>query len=54
MTVSGWVMNMLGSIPEIGNSFTYENLEITVVEMDGKRVEKVRMIVNEQEEDEED
>jgi len=54
VTVSGWVMNMLGTIPEIGNSFTYENLEITVVEMDGKRVEKIRMIVNEQEEDEEE
>ena len=54
VTVSGWVMNMLGSIPEIGNHFTYENLEITVVEMDGKRVEKIRMIVNEQEDDEEE
>ena len=54
VTVSGWVMNMLGSIPEIGDCFTYENLEIFVVEMDGKRVEKVRMIVNEQEDEEEE
>lgn len=50
ITVSGWVMNMLGRIPEKGDEFTYENLQVSVMEMDGKRVEKIRLIVNKEEE----
>lgn len=49
VTVSGWVMNMLGRIPEKGDTFTYENLQVTVLEMDGKRVEKIRLIVEKEE-----
>jgi CBS domain containing-hemolysin-like protein len=29
-TVSGWIMDMLGKIPEEGDSFTYENLIVSV------------------------
>ena len=46
VTVSGWVMNMLGRIPEKGDVFTYENLQVSVLKMDGKRVEKIRLVVN--------
>ncbi len=40
-TVSGWVMEHLEKIPEIGDSFTVENLHVTVKELDGRRVAKV-------------
>lgn len=45
VTVSGWVMELAGRIPAQGDCFTYENLEITVTEMDEKRVEQVRIAV---------
>ncbi len=47
-TVSGWVMEVLERIPEVGDSFEYQNLTVTVLEMDEKRVEKVRVIINEE------
>lgn len=46
-TVSGWVMEELDRIPEVGDNFTYQNLTVSVLAMDEKRVEKVRIIINE-------
>ncbi len=43
VTVSGWVMDTLERIPEVGDTFTYDNLEVSVLEMDGKRVEKIQL-----------
>lgn len=44
-TVSGWVMDELGKIPEEGEQFQFENLKITVLKMSGRRVEKIRVEV---------
>ena len=44
-TVSGWVMDQLGKIPEEGEQFQFENLKITVLKMSGRRVEKIRVEV---------
>ena len=38
VSVGGWVMEQLGRIPEIGDSFQVENLTITVTELDAHRV----------------
>lgn len=40
-TVGGWTLEMFGSFPQEGNSFTYRNLTVTVLSMDGRRVERV-------------
>lgn len=40
-TVGGWTIEMFGAFPEAGQSFDFENLSVTVLEMDGLRVEKV-------------
>lgn len=40
-TVSGWVTERLGHIPVVGENFAYENLTITVLEADVKRVHAV-------------
>ena len=40
-TVSGFVMNQLGTIPTTGQHFHYENLRFEVVDMDGHRVDKI-------------
>ena len=37
-TVSGWVMDELGKIPEEGDEFDYGNLHVTVTETDNQRV----------------
>ena len=44
LTVSGWVMEVAEKIPAGGEQFRFEDLEITVLEMDDKRVEKVRIV----------
>jgi len=49
-TISGWVMEQLGHIPEEGDSFTWENLSVKVIKMDGKRVEQVSVDILEKEE----
>ena len=43
-TVGGWTIEMFGSFPSVGDSFDYEDLHITVLEMDGLRVEKVLVV----------
>jgi len=41
-TVGGWTIEKFGSFPSVGDSFEYENITLTVLEMsDGRRVDKV-------------
>ncbi len=40
-TLGGWTIEVFGSFPEVGQSFEFENLSVTVLEMDGLRVEKL-------------
>ena len=40
-TISGWAMEMLEHIPEVGESFTYKNLTITVLEQENQRIIKL-------------
>jgi magnesium and cobalt exporter, CNNM family len=42
-TVGGFVLDQLGFIPKGGESFDYGNLRFAVVEMDGKRVARVKI-----------
>ena len=39
--VNGWIMNELGRIPEKDDSFEYKGYQVTVLEMDEKRVGRV-------------
>ncbi len=40
-TVGGWTVESFGAFPQVGDSFRYENWQVTVLAMDGRRVEKV-------------
>lgn len=40
-TVGGWTLEMFGEYPKDGHSFTFRDLVVTVLKMDGMRVEKV-------------
>lgn len=48
-TVSGWVVEELGKIPEEGDHFIYENLDVTVTKVDSRRVLEIQVKVLEEE-----
>ena len=43
VTVGGWAMEVLGKIPEVGDSFEEYGIAVEVTEMDGRRVESVHV-----------
>jgi putative hemolysin len=42
-TLAGFVLTRLGHIPKAGESLDYEDRRYTVVEMDGRRISKIRV-----------
>jgi CBS domain containing-hemolysin-like protein len=52
-TVGGWTLEMFGGFPKAGDSFRFENLTVTVLNMvDGRRVDKVLVRVEPEEKEE--
>ena len=51
-TVGGWTMEMFGGYPKAGDSFDYENFTVTVLEMDGRRVDRVLITIKPENKDE--
>ena len=49
-TVSGWVMEEIGRVPEEGDQFTYEDLDVTVTKVDHRRVLEIQVVVRPSEE----
>lgn len=47
-TVGGWAIEMIKRFPNVGDSFEYKNMNITIKEMDDLRVKKVSVAVNNQ------
>lgn len=43
ITLSTWVTEQLDSVPEVGDSFRYGNLEITVTKVDNHRAEEINV-----------
>ena len=41
-TVSGWVMEQVGRVPEVGDTFTAEGLDVTVTRVEHRRVLEIR------------
>ena len=54
VSLGGWIMEQVGKIPEQGDSFTFENIEVEVTETDSHRVAfaKVTKLPEETEEEE--
>jgi putative hemolysin len=40
-TIGGFVMTQQGKIPKAGDHFTWQNYRFEVVDMDGKRIDKI-------------
>lgn len=53
-TVGGWAMDELDRIPAVGDSFTYENLQVTVREVAEQRIVKLLIEVRPPKEEEEE
>lgn len=47
ISTGGWVMEQLGKMPEKGDRFSYENLDIIIIETDSHRVTRIKVTVNE-------
>ena len=50
-TISGWVMDQIGRIPEEGDRFQSDGLDVTVTKVDHRRVLEIRVEVLPEEED---
>ena len=53
VSLGGWIMEKMECIPDEGDTFTYENLTVTVVKIDEHRVETVRVKAEPKPEEEE-
>ena len=53
-SVSGWAIAQLGHIPEVGESFQFENLFVQITKADNRKVNEVRIRVEEKEQEEEE
>lgn len=51
-TAGGWAIENLGGFPNAGDSFEYENLTVTVTEVDDLRVTQLKVVVTPVEEEE--
>jgi CBS domain containing-hemolysin-like protein len=51
-TVGGWAMDQLDGNPEIGASFSYKNLTLTVKKLDGRRIEELSVTITPEPEEE--
>ena len=44
-TIGGWVMDMLGKVPNMGDEITYENLQITVGKTEFRRITELKVVL---------
>ncbi len=44
-TAGGWVIDMLGKVPDTGDELTYKNLQITVAKTEFRRITELKVIV---------
>ncbi len=44
LTVNGWAMDALGRIPQEGDTFEADGLTATVLKMNGKRIDHIRLV----------
>lgn len=42
-TLGGLVYNLMGRVPEVGNTLTFDDLSLTVLEVDGRRIVTVKV-----------
>ena len=53
-TVGGWVIDMLGKVPAVGDELTYQNLQITVSKAEFRRITELKVVILSEEEEKEE
>ena len=53
-TVGGWVIDMLGKVPNMGDELTYQNLQITVSKTEFRRITELKVVILEKSEEEQE
>ena len=53
VSLGGWIMEQVGKIPEKGDSFEFENIDVTVTETDSHRVAYAKVVRKPKEEENE-
>lgn len=53
-TVNGFVLDNIQKVPEVGDSFDYENFTFEVIKVDGRRAEEIKLTINPKEDEDED
>lgn len=53
-TLGGWVTEMLDRFPQPGDTFTHDGLQVTVLSVDEHRVEQVKIVVDQPEDEKEE
>ena len=43
-TISGWVLEQVGRVPEVGDHFEAEGLDVTVTQVEHRRVLEIRVM----------
>ena len=43
VSVGGWVTELLGKLPEVGDEVTFENLKLLITEVDSHRIENIKV-----------
>ena len=54
VSVGGWVLEQLGKMAEVGDTFKYKNLSVLVTDVEQRRVMEISVTVEEPEEDKEE
>ncbi len=54
VSLGGWIMEQVGKIPETGDSFTFENIDVEVTETDSHRVAYAKVVRRPEEDEDEE
>ena len=50
-SISGWVLDQMGRLPVEGDTFIYENMNVTVTRVDNRRILEIKVAVQPHEEE---
>ncbi len=53
VSVGGWIIEQLCKIPEIGDTFSYKNMDVTVTNVENRRIIDICVVINEVTDEEE-
>ena len=45
VSINGWIAEVLGRMPEAGDSFKYENLEVEILKTESHRVSLIKVVI---------